>query len=542
MRYLFLICFLFFAGLFSGCVEDTNLTKYDKYYNVSFEKVSQIEKVELPEAEDQSSKKITSVVNVNPGDINKLTLEDCRVLALQNNLEMQVLAYRPQIARESLKSAHARFEPSFIAGFSYAMNDYPEEYTETKNLDYYAQLQMPMITGGRLSFNMPLSKTETQGTYYYNDEFTGQLVTFDSQNTYYNSNVRMQLSQPLLRGAGTDVNTHSIRLASYNFKSSMAQGKLSAMMVIKGVETAYWNLYYAQEVLKVREMDYELAKAQYERTRRMLEQNKAMQIDLLRAESTMSQKEAGMGSAYRNLRITRRALKQVLNAEGLEVDSDSIVEAVSEPVAVKYELDKGPLLEYAMENRMELLDYELQLASQESTLDFDKNSLLPYLSLDYTYSFRAMGSTFSGTMDMLDNRALNDHRVGMSLTVPLGNRAAKAAYRGSLLAMERLKLNKQQQEITIKNDVLSAIEELEAGWNDIVTMDNSVKIALRAYEAEQRQYDLGVQNYTELLLARNTYLGAMLERLSYLVKYQNLQVNLCYQVGGLNEAARLGIE
>ncbi|MBN2842635.1 MAG: TolC family protein, partial [Sedimentisphaerales bacterium] len=438
-----------------------------------------------------------------------------------------------------LKRAHARFEPTFIAGINYAANDYPADYSEAENLDYYGQIRVPMVTGGQLNFAVPISRTETQGTYYYNDEITGQTITYDSQNKYYNSNVRMQLSQPLLRGAGTDINTHAIRMSSYGRQSQLASSKLSTMSVLVSVDKAYWQVYYAQEALKVIEMDFDLAKAQYERTERMLELDQVSQIELLRAQNTMSQKLSGITASRYSLSQSRRALKEILNAQGLKVDSDVIVEAVSEPVALKYQLDKQQLIAYALANRMELLEYELQLASQESTLEFTKNSLLPSLSLDYIYNFRAMGASFSDTMDMLGERELNDHRVGLSLAVPLGNRAAKSDYRSALLTREVLKLDQEMKKTAIINSVVKAIEDLQAAWNNIVISDKNVDIALRTFQAEQRQFDLGMQNSTELMLARNTYSSAMLERLNALVKYQNCQIDLCYQTGGLNQAAKL---
>ncbi len=529
------------ALLISGCVEERRLDKYDRY-SVSAEKLNTITKIELKEDPDQSRQELADLVAVDPGQINKLSLEDCRVLALQNNLELKVESYRPILARESLKRAHARFEPTFITGISYAANDYPADYSEAENLDYYGQIQVPMVTGGQLNFGLPISRTETQGTYYYKDEITGQIITYDSQQKYYNSNVRMQLSQPLLRGAGTDINTHSIRMSSYGRQRELAASKLSTMSVLISVDKAYWQVYYDQEALKVIEMDHDLAQAQYERTKRMLELNQVSQIELLRAQNTMSQKLSGITAARYSLSQSRRALKEILNAHGLEVDSAIIVEAVSEPVALKYQIDQQQLIDYALTNRMELLDYELQLAGQDSTLEFTKNSLLPSLSLEYIYNFRAMGASFSETMDMLGERELNDHRVGLTLAVPLGNRAAKSDYRSALVTREMLKLGQEIKRTAVKNSVIKAVEDLQEAWDNIVISDSNVDIALRTFQAEQRQFDLGMQNSTELMLARNTYSNALLLRLNALVNYQNKQIDLCYQTGGLNQVARLKID
>lgn len=524
----------------AGCVEDRRLGKYDRY-DVPAERLTTIDRVDLPAADDQSRDLSDQYVKVAPGQVNELTLEECRVLALQNNLTLKVDSFNPVMAKESLKQAHAKFEPLFIAGFSFASSDYPDGYTESENLDAYSQVSVPLVTGGSLSFYMPLDRTETDGTYYYEDDITGQTVTYDSQSKYYNTSVRMQLSQPLLRGAGTSVNAHSIRLSSYNLKRSMASSKLSTMTVLASVDKAYWNLYAMQEALKVRELEYDLAKAQYDRSVRMLELKQVMQIDVLRAENSMAQRRTAIITADNDLRQSQRQLKQILNTEGLEVESGSLVVAAMEPVSTKYKLNKDEMLNYAMANRIELLNYELQLAAQESTLEYQKNSLLPSLALNYVYNFRAVGATFSDTMDMLDDRQLNDHSVGLSLSVPLGNRAAKSAYRSAIISKQQLMASKDLQELTIKNEVLGAMENLNSGWNSILTTSNSVEIAKRTMDAEERQFELGMQTSTEVLRVQAEYASALLSQLVAVVNYQVAQIDLCYAVGGLNEAAQVTI-
>ena len=70
----------------------------------------------------------------------------------------------------------------------------------------------------------------------------------------------------------------------------------------------------------------------------------------------------------------------------------------------------------------------------------------------------------------------------------------------------------------------------------------SAELALRALEAEQRQFKLGLQTSTEVLNAQTKYSNALLTRLQALVEYQIAQIDLCFSVGGLNQAARLSFD
>ncbi len=47
------------------------------------------------------------------------------------------------------------------------------------------------------------------------------------------------------------------------------------------------------------------------------------------------------------------------------------------------------LMEYALRNRMELLELELQIASNESLIDYEHNGTLPLLSVNYDASVKS---------------------------------------------------------------------------------------------------------------------------------------------------------
>ena len=530
----------------TGCVEDKRLGKYDTHF-VSEEKLVKIDKVELAEAADQSMELPEEYVKIAPGEVNELTLEECRVLALQNNLTLKVDSYSPMIAKESLKQAHAKFEPLFISGLSFASsesfvkNDDYDVYSESDGMSAEGKVSVPLVTGGELSFSVPFSKSETDSTVYYTDETSGLPASARFEGYGYGAGTSFQLRQPLLKGAGVSVNTHNIRLSSYNLKSSIASSKLSTMTVLVAVDKAYWNLYASQETLKVRELEYELARKQYDRAVRMLDLKQVKQIDVLRAENSMARSRTAIVTADNGLRKSQRQLKQILNAEGLEVESDSVVVAAMEPVSTKYELDKDKLLEYALANRVELLQYELQLASQESTLEYQKNSLLPSLALNYVYNFDGDGETFSAAMDDLDDRVGNSQTVGLSLSVPLGNRSAKSSYRSAIISKQQIMASKELKELAVKNEVLGAMDNLNSGWSSVLTTANSVVIAKRTMDAEERQYELGMQTSTEVLRVQAEYASALLSKLEAVVAYQVAQIDLCYAVGGLNEAAQVSV-
>src|SRR5204863_463323 len=84
---------------------------------------------------------------------------------------------------------------------------------------------------------------------------------FSILNPSYSSDFVASLSQPLLRGAGLDVNANPIRLAFYDLQASEARTKLEIIRVLADADRVFWRLYAARQELTVRKQEYDLAVA-----------------------------------------------------------------------------------------------------------------------------------------------------------------------------------------------------------------------------------------------------------------------------------------
>ena len=87
---------------------------------------------------------------------------------------------------------------------------------------------------------------------------------------------------------------------------------------------------------------------------------------------------------------------------------------------------------------------------------------------------------------------------------------------------------------------MAAIEtEFQANWQRVIATSKSVDLAARTLQAEQRQFELGLQTSTELLDAQTSYANAQTAHIQALVEYQIAQVDLAYATGSLLGAARI---
>lgn len=527
--YCFVIFICFGLILLTGCESADD----EKFYETKIqpEKLRQVEVLKLQQAEEQ--KKDRTDVNEPPPKELELTLEQCRALTLENNLDLKVQLISPAIAAERVSEEEARFESAFYTNLSLSKTETPavsylDEITGS-NVDYARTnlgVRVPLRTGGTVTFDLADSYTKTDASG----------LAF---NPYYSSDFSVSISQPLLQGAGNRANTHAIRIAEYERQITDAKTKLEVIRVIADVDRVYWLLYAAWKELDVREKQYDLAKAQLEQARRFVKSGERAQIEIIRAQAGVAQQLEAIIIAENNVRDRQRVLKRTLNKAGLEMHTPTVLTLATEPDPVRYELEKQHLVAKAIENRMDMLELELQIAEDISTIDYMRNQALPLVTLGYTYNINGLGAERDDSFDLLFDKKFEDHRLGLQLLVPLGNKAAGSRLRQAFYQRRQRLATRDNRKALIELEVLNAIDQLEANWQRILASRQNTIVAGRLFEAEKRQFELGLRTSTDVLQAQTDFADAQSSEILSLADYQIALVDLAYATGTLLGAAKV---
>jgi len=525
--------FLLFIGL--GIVVSAGCQQFpadEKFYETQIpsQKTRQIETLDLEKI--SAKEKAPAEANEVPPTELELTLEDCRALALSNNLGLKVQLISPAIAAKRVSKEEANFESAFFSNITYTKTDTPEATTfdiSGSKVDYsYTDLgvRVPLRTGGIVTFDLADRRTKTDSTY----------PTF---NPSYSSNLSVSISQPLLRNAGKRANTHSIRIVKYDRQITDARTKLEVIRVIAAADRVYWRLDATRRELDVRKKQYDLAQAQLEQARRFVDSGEKAQVEIVRAEAGVAERLEAIIVAENSVRDRERELKQILNKPGLKMQTPTVLITSTEPDPVHYELDQQHIVAAAVDNRMEMLELQLQLAQDASTIDYLRNQVLPLVTLDYTYNVSGLGPTRSDSFDLLYDNRFTDHVVGLQLLVPLGNQAAKNRLLQAFYQRRQRLASRQNREALIELEVLNAIDQLEANWQRILASRQNVILAARVFEAEKRQFELGLRTSTDVLDAQTKFAEAQTAEILALTEYQIAQVDLAFATGTLLGAARV---
>jgi outer membrane protein TolC len=474
--------------------------KTGRIESVKLTEQSQSPPVSIEQATKELAKGVTEPNQPRP--VVKLTLEEVRAAALANNLDLKVQLISPALAQQTVDAERAKFESVFRASAGYGT---PSSRT------LGAGLTTPLQTGGTVTADLPVG----------------------DQDGVSEAAASVSVVQSLLRGAGTRINAASIQVAGYQKGAVDAVTKLQAIYILSGADIAYWRLYAARKQLDVSREQYKLAEHQVKIARFKVAAGSLPKNEIVRAEAGLSSRLDAVIGAETTVRDRERELKRIMNRADLPLHSLVDVNTVTDPDPKGLDLDQEALVKAALENRMELAELELRLAIGDIDIALARNNLLPLLNVEYTYTAGGQAGSVGGAVDNLVHRPAQDHWIGLSAAIPLGNRAAEAQYRRARLEKVRIELDRQQQQQQVRQDVYDALDGLQQNWRRILAAEQGVIAAYREYRVEQSQFQLGRRTSTEVLQAASSLAENQLRRISTFADYEIAQVMLARATGTL---------
>jgi outer membrane protein TolC len=448
-----------------------------------------------------------------------LTLEDCIIRTMKNNLGVYVQKLSPELAAAGLQRSKEKYYPTLNFGYTQRRNNTPSfsglesiESTITRYNDLNGQISQAIPFGGTLNISLDTYKN-----------FTTQ--SYQTWNPRYYSTLRFDFSQPLLQNFGYNISNQTIILARNNLAASEAQLEKSLMDTIYSAEQAYWNLVYAIEDLKVKQQSLELAQELLEKNQRSVEIGTLAPLDVLSAESEVASRKADIIAAQAAVKNAEDQLKTLMNMSQEEEKQYASIVPVDLPAVEKKEISLDEAISIALANRPDLKNLQINLQAQQFNLTLTKNQLLPALNL--TASFYAPGLSGDRLLYLNNNpltgvivgvvpgprsKSLSDAfsfkyqnwSVGMTLSIPLNNIASRASYAQARINLQQAELNLKQQEQQAILDVKTALRNVQANLERIDAYKAARILQEQKLAAEEEKLKVGQStNYTVLQYQRD---------------------------------------
>lgn len=461
-----------------------------------------------------------------------LSLEDCIVNALKNNLQVAIEVYNPKIAEAQLSQAREMFLPRFDLSFGSRNTEEPSYWwiqgAETIKSDlnqYSISLAQKIPTGGSFTLSLNNYRSSTNQAF--------QLI-----NPRYGSTLQLDFTQPLLRGFGYNISRKEIIIAKNNLDISENQFKAVLLDTIYRVEDAYWNLVYAYQDYQVKLDSLKLAQSSLEKTRKEVELGKVAPIEVLNAQATVAQREAELLQAESMVAQMEDALRDILNLPE-EEQLPPRLKPKDLPHFEPREISLEAATQEALLKRPELKSQQKLIESNQLNFSYARNQLLP--GLDFNFSYWSPGVSGDRLLYLNDNPFLGiivgkekgsardsikdafqlkykNWSVSLTLSLPLSNVLTRAEYVRTRLELEKSQLGLKELERQIRLEVKNAVREIQQAAKRVEAFRIAREWAEKRLEAEERRLQLGLttnffvfQYQAELASARSQELRAIVD-------------------------------
>src|ERR1700719_3361270 len=336
----------------------------------------------------------------------QITLQDAVELALENSLDIAVARYNPWIADTDILRTKAGGQGRGTPGA-----DFP---TSLANIDPFNQLPSydpilsattsldsrttpvnnPFLSGTGLGANVQgLHSHASIFDVAYQQSFTpGTTVNVGWNNTrssstsaanFFNPSVQSSLtagfSQQLLNGFGSFVGRRNILIATNNRKIADLVFVNQAITTVTSAITAYWELVYARENVKVQQQAVAVSEKLYNDNKKQLEIGTMAPLDVTRAASEVASDRQNLIVAQTTQLQDEQVLKNAMTKNPLAanlINVEIIPTDLPTPPAATESASFEDAIQEAFVKRPDLQEQVYNLKNSGIEVRATKNALL----------------------------------------------------------------------------------------------------------------------------------------------------------------------
>jgi outer membrane protein TolC len=498
-----------------------------------------------------------------------LSLESAIEIAVLNNLGLKIARLNDRGSDINVKTAWARYYPDFNVGVNHSNSRLSGQNAGDGATTVSGGVTQRSPWGTQLDF--ALSETRTK---FDTDRATGD--------------ARVAVTQPLWKGAGTDVGLNEIRTARINRLISRGQLDLQTQTLIFNVRQAYANVISAIQNRVVNEQSVRSARTFLELSDAREKAGQVTKLDVFNADVQLRNRELDLLRTQRQLEIQLDILKQLMDidleerliVDATEVDfgdpptpenranvappePDSRKEVTSDEnsgtvalVQMKSDKPAGPakvlfqathfdeplILKEALDNRIDLLNAHRGLAIQKLQAMLAKDGLGHQIDLSGSYDRANAGRSL---LESDNGREVGTWTVGVNASFPWGKIRDRAAYERALLELQRVEIELKQVRTQVQFDIRDNLRELRQLEKTVLVDARKVEAAKRSVEAAQISFDRGLKDSFDVIRAQDDLLSAKVafinDSVGYVVSLAKLERNVGKPTGRVNlEGQSLG--
>jgi len=335
------------------------------------------------------------------------------------------------------------------------------------------------------------------------------------------STMQLQYTRPIFRGSGQNSDSNvSIVSAEFGLATQEDQLFMAYQTLVQQTVRNYFDAVRTRDLIVVSESDVTIAKETVRMARRKLEEGLVAEIELSQAQIQLAQSEDQLVSRKR---AYQDALDQLLLTMGLNVgQKPELTDLVPQE---RMKLDQEVLVNEALNNRKELSVLEFGVKRQKLELNVSVDDQRP--GVDVVGAYTKAGLGLGGS----DYSSSSHWSAGLEYSLPIGSVSRRERREIAKRQLDQLLVEQAFQHEEIKNEVLSAVRQMESAEASIGILEANLTVAESNLKTAQRMIDEGLRPYRDLLDAQVSLTRTRSSLLSSQIDYYLALVGLNRAIG-----------
>lgn len=336
----------------------------------------------------------------------------------------------------------------------------------------------------------------------------------------------ISLSQPLMKNALGMNDRGIVQMARHAYASADYTVRREVDKVIYKALNDYWTLFFTRHQMKALKRAIGFAQEFLKTT---LEEEKlgiAVETDVLAARANLQARQNEY-DAYREL---ERTAEEGLRTD-LELDPDQEL-VLSEKLPPKIRIKGGieDMIAKAMTQRGDYLAAIEELRRQRVNLKMAKNKRWPQLDLVSTLDLNDIDPSYGSALGGMNNPNV---AVGLSLSVPLENRAARAGKRRAEADKARAVFGVKDLENRIANEIKHLADAVGDRLTIVEGTRKALDLNLRKQKLELDKYKIGLSSSDLVKRSQDDTIGSQRGLFEAWLLYQRTLLDLKLAQGAM---------
>lgn len=461
-------------------------------------------------------------VGVISSNVLALSLNDAIRHALQNNNDIEVSRDDVRIAEQRLRALYGFYDPVFTI-----TPTYDQRITPVTSIFAGGGLR-GTVSNTTFTVSPALSKSFEKGggTYQllFNNSRTSTDATNSTLNPFYNSNLTLLYTQPLLRNRTIDANRRSIRVQKKVLSQTDSDFRQRTIAIIAQAQAAYWNLVFALRNQQNQLDSLNLSRQNLRNIEAQIAAGAKAPLDRAQVLTDIATREGALFQAVQSVSVAENTLKQIMLKDPTSSEWSAQLTPTDSPALDLSPVDLKAALDEAHKNRPELARLNFQKEINTIDLQYFRNQAKPQINLTGALTTTGLAGTqalctgtqcpivptnliggYGQDIANLFKFKTREINVGVSIELPLRNRTAKANVAAAEIQKEQLEASYRSQDQAVEMDVRNAAQSVDTAQKRVVAARLARESAEQQLAGEQKLYDVG-RSTTFLLLQRQTEL------------------------------------